>query len=216
MKITGSYTFDAPQQDVWDLLMDPNVIAKAMPGVDQFTPVGPNQYETQMKVGLGAVSGQYAARFTLSEINPITSYKMTINGKGQRGFVNGTGEVRLEPDGDKTICHYVGDAALGGQLAGVAQRLVEGAGRTVINQGFKSLDAQLAQRRAPAIAAPTMEAPAGPAPEAAPGVAPTPSPAPTWAPPAPTPSAVPTNPFLWIVVGAVGMAIILWLFDRRK
>ncbi len=180
MKITGSYTFDAPQQDVWDLLMDPHVIAKAMPGVDQFTPVGPNQYEAQMKVGLGAVSGQYAARFTLSDINPITSYTMTINGKGQRGFVNGTGEVRLEPDGDKTICHYVGDAALGGQLAGVAQRLVEGAGRTVINQGFKSLDAELAQR------------------------------------PAPAPSAVPSNPFLWIVVGAVGMAIILWLFDRRK
>ncbi len=213
MKITGSYTFDAPQQDVWDLLMDPNVIAKAMPGVDQFTPVGPNQYEAQMKVGLGAVSGQYAARFTLSNIDPITSYTMTINGKGQRGFVNGTGEVRLEPDGDKTICHYVGDAALGGQLAGVAQRLVEGAGRTVINQGFKSLDAQLAQRRAPAIAPPAEVAPA---PEAAPGAAPTPPPAPIWTRPAPAPSGVPTNPFLWIVVGAVGMAIILWLFDRRK
>lgn len=213
MKITGSYTFDAPQQDVWDLLMDPHVIAKAMPGVDQFTPVGPNQYEAQMKVGLGAVSGQYAARFTLSDINPITSYTMTINGKGQRGFVNGTGEVRLEPDGDKTICHYVGDAALGGQLAGVAQRLVEGAGRTVINQGFKSLDAELAQRRAPAIAPPAEVAPA---PEGAPGAAPTPTPAPIWTRPAPTPSAVPSNPFLWIVVGAVGMAIILWLFDRRK
>ncbi|MCW5882133.1 MAG: SRPBCC family protein [Anaerolineae bacterium] len=213
MKITGSYTFDAPQQDVWDLLMDPHVIAKAMPGVDQFTPVGPNQYEAQMKVGLGAVSGQYAARFTLSDINPITSYTMTINGKGQRGFVNGTGEVRLEPDGDKTICHYVGDAALGGQLAGVAQRLVEGAGRTVINQGFKSLDAELAQRRAPAIAPPAEVAPA---PEGAPGAAPTPTPAPIWTRPAPAPSAVPSNPFLWIVVGAVGMAIILWLFDRRK
>ena len=213
MKITGSYTFDAPQQDVWDLLMDPNVIAKAMPGVDQFTPVGPNQYEAQMKVGLGAVSGQYAARFTLSNIDPITSYTMTINGKGQRGFVNGTGEVRLEPDGDKTICHYVGDAALGGQLAGVAQRLVEGAGRTVINQGFKSLDAELAQRRAPAIAPPAEVAPA---PEGAPGAAPTPTPAPIWTRPAPAPSAVPSNPFLWIVVGAVGMAIILWLFDRRK
>ena len=213
MKISGSYTFNAPQDEVWALLMDPNAISKAIPGVDHFEPVGDNVYEAQLKLGLGAVSGQYSGRITLTDIEAPTHYKMTIGGKGQRGFVNASGTIDLVAQDERTLCNYAGDAALGGQLAGVAQRLVEGAGRTVINQGFKSLDAELAQRRAPAIAPPAEVAPA---PEGAPGAAPTPTPAPIWTRPAPAPSAVPSNPFLWIVVGAVGMAIILWLFDRRK
>lgn len=216
MKITGSYTFDAPQQDVWDLLMDPNVIARALPGVDHLTPVGPNEYEANMKVGLGAVGGQYAARFSLTEIVPPTSYRMTISGKGQRGFVNGTGAITLEPASDQTIVHYVGDAALGGQLAGVAQRLVEGAARTVINQGLRTLDGQLAERRAAALAPATPPAPAEVQPtEGAPIPPPTP---PTFTPPprpTPAPAFPPASPIVWFIAGAAFMAIVLRLFRRK-
>ena len=187
MKIHGSYTFDAPQDEVWALLMDPQAIAKAIPGVENFHPVGENDYEAQIKLGLGAISGQYAGRVTISDVDAPTHYKMTVGGKGQRGFVNGAGSITLEPQDAKTVVHYTGDAALGGQLAGIGQRLVEGAARTIINQGFKSLESQLAERRAAVAPVPAPEVEVPTAPEVAPEVTPeiTPEVSPEAAVPAP-------------------------------
>lgn len=209
MKISGSYTFDAPQEEVWALLMDPGAISKAIPGVESFTPVGDNDYEAQLKLGIGAISGQYAGRVTITDIQPPTHYKMTIGGKGQRGFVNGTGEINLEPQDSKTVIHYTGDAALGGQLAGIGQRLIEGAARTLINQGLKSLEGQLAERRAAMPApAPVEEAPA---PEMA---APVPATRPTPQPPAPVPAGRGGIPMSWVIIGAIIIAILLYLLFR--
>ncbi|MCW5853154.1 MAG: carbon monoxide dehydrogenase subunit G [Anaerolineae bacterium] len=232
MKIHGSYTFDAPQDEVWALLMDPQAIAKAIPGVENFHPIGENDYEAQLKLGLGAISGQYAGRVTISDVDAPTHYKMTVGGKGQRGFVNGHGEINLEPQDAKTVVHYTGDAALGGQLAGIGQRLVEGAARTLINQGFKSLEAQLVDRRAAVAPAPTpvpeIETP--PAPEVAPEVtpeaaAPTPErapeapvplapPAPRPVAPAPPPAPQPALPITWVIIGAIIIIILLILLFR--
>lgn len=227
MKISGSYTFNAPQDEVWALLMDPQAIAKAIPGVENFHEVSENDYEAQIKLGIGAISGQYAGRVTITDVQPPTHYKMTVGGKGQRGFVNGAGEINLEPQDDKTVVHYTGDAALGGQLAGIGQRLVEGAARTIINQGFKSLEGQLAERRAaaaPPIPAPEPEVLPTPTPEAPPAVpteaaAPTPSPvAPVPAtrptPPAPVPAAGPAIPITWVILGAIIIIILLILLFR--
>ncbi len=223
MKISGSYTFDAPQDDVWALLMDPDAISQAIPGVEKFHAVGENDYETHLKIGLGAVSGQYTGRVTLSDIDAPTHYHMKIGGKGQRGFVNGEGTITLEPQNGKTVVHYTGDAALGGQLAGVAQRLVEGAARTLINQGFKSLEAQLAARRAAvpapeAAPAPTPEAAPVPAPEAAPTVPPSAAypPPPPPPPPVELPSAVPAIPTRWLIAGGLALVLVLWLLLRRR
>ncbi|MFN8470603.1 MAG: carbon monoxide dehydrogenase subunit G [Anaerolineae bacterium] len=200
MKISGSYTFNAPQDEVWALLMDPNAIAKAIPGVDHFEPVGDNTYEAQLKLGLGAVSGQYSGRISLSDIESPTHYKMTIGGKGQRGFVNASGTVDLVGQEAITLVNYVGDAALGGQLAGVSQRLMEGAAKTIINQGFKSLDSQLAERRAAA---------ALPIPEAV-GPAARPVSPPPYAPP----SGVPGLPWPWVMVAAVATILLIWILRR--
>ncbi|MFN8496506.1 MAG: carbon monoxide dehydrogenase subunit G [Anaerolineae bacterium] len=201
MKISGSYTFNAPQDEVWALLMDPDAIAKAIPGVDHFAPVGDHIYEAQIKLGLGAVSGQYSARITLSDIEAPIHYKMTIGGKGQRGFVNASGTIDLVPQDDRTLCNYAGDAALGGQLAGVSQRLMEGAAKTIIAQGFKSLDGQLAERRA-AAAVPAIPEGVGPA---ARPVSPPPY--------APAPAA-PSVAWPWVGVAAVATILLIWLLRR--
>ena len=233
MKIHGSYTFDAPQDEVWALLMDPQAIAKAIPGVENFHPIGENDYEAQLKLGLGAISGQYAGRVTITDVDAPTYYKMTIGGKGQRGFVNGSGSITLEPQDTKTVVHYMGDAALGGQLAGIGQRLVEGAARTLINQGFKSLEGQLAERRAAVAPAPTPapEVEAPPAPEVTPEVtpeaaapppapaapapaAPAPVPAPRPPVPAPPPMPGPALPITWVIIGAIVIIVLLILLFR--
>lgn len=234
MKISGSYTFNAPQDEVWALLMDPQVISKAIPGVENFHEVAENDYEAQIKLGIGAISGQYAGRVTITDVQPPTHYKMTVGGKGQRGFVNGTGEINLEPQEGKTVVHYTGDAALGGQLAGIGQRLIEGAARTIINQGFKSLEGQLAERRAAAlpptvapepevapevapppvpeaVTPPVVETPT-PAPVAPAPAAPVPAPRPT--PPAPVPAAGPAIPITWVILGAIVIIILLILLFR--
>jgi len=203
--------------------MDPNAISKAIPGVENFTTVGENDYETQLKLGVGAISGQYSGRVTITDVDAPTYYKMKVGGKGQRGFVNGEGSVTLEPQGEKTVVNYTGDAALGGQLAGIGQRLVEGAARTVINQGFKSLEGQLAERRAatPTAVDPSAEGSSESATPAAvsEGVRPTapasPPPATSFtqsSPPTASRSSIPTS---WIVA-AIAILGILYLFLRGR
>ncbi len=205
MKISGSYTFNAPQDEVWALLMDPDAIAKAIPGVDHFEPVGDHVYEAQLKLGLGAVSGQYSGRVSLSEIEAPSHYKMTVGGKGQRGFVNASGSVDLVGQDAQTLLNYTGDAAIGGQLAGVSQRLVEGAAKTMINQGFKSLEAQLTERRAAAAAA------AAPPPVSETGAS---TPRPVSPPPYAPPPAAPAVPWTWAAIGVFATLLLIWILRR--
>ncbi len=154
MKLKGSHTFQAPRQTVWDLLMNPDVIARILPGVETFTPLGQDEYQAKINLGIGAVKGEYTGRVTLRDIIPPTYYKLVLNSNSQRGFVKGEGALNLEEQGGVTVLNYEGEAQIGGQLAGVGQRLLEGAARTLINQGFKALEAEIEARQAaaPAVA----------------------------------------------------------------
>jgi len=162
MNVKGSYTFRAPRQLVWDLLMDPDVIAKVLPGVQSFSPVGQDEYQARVNLGIGVVKGEYTGHVALRDIVPPTGYRLILNGNSQRGFVKGEGSLELVEQGGTTVLNYAGNAQIGGQLAGVGQRLLESAARTLIGQGFKALEAELEARQAAAgaPAAPPSLAPA--------------------------------------------------------
>ena len=95
MDISGSYTFNAPPDRVWALLMDPAVISSCIPGCDTFEPTGPDTYRVQLTVAMAAITGTYDGTVTLADQVPPTSYRLVAEGKGRPGFLNGSSDVTL-------------------------------------------------------------------------------------------------------------------------
>src|SRR5512144_1521369 len=117
MKIEGDYAFEAPRDVVWDVLLDPQLLARVLPGCEGLDPLGNDQYKAVLKIQIGPVQGVFEGTVTLLDIHKPDSYRMEINGKGAPGFVKGSGTVRLEEQAPTTTMRSVGDAQVGGKIA---------------------------------------------------------------------------------------------------
>lgn len=148
MKITGEYLFEGPQDIVWDALMDPDVLASALPGCEKLERVGEDEYEGALEIRIGPVQGAFKGRVKLSDIRKPDSYTMRVDGQGASGFVNATGHLKLRPENGGTHADYEGDAQVGGRLAAVGQRLVESSAKSVIRQSLDGLNAAVKARAA--------------------------------------------------------------------
>ncbi len=147
MRIAGNYTFEATRTEVWEALNDPDVLARTIPGCQRLEQVGEAEFESTLKVGLQAVRGTYHGRVKIEDPQPPLSYHIAVDGKGNNGFLKGQGTISLREDGVNTILDYGGEAQVGGTIASVGQRLLDGAARTLINQSLKALAAQIEARR---------------------------------------------------------------------
>lgn len=200
MQIQGTHTFKAPRQVVWDALMDPTLLAMALPGGEALEQVGENEYKATMNVRVGPVQGKFEGKIELTNIEKPDSYHMAVSGQGAPGFLNGGGTVRLEEAGAETLMHYTGDVQVGGKIAGVGQRLIDSTAKSLIRQGLAALDGQIAARAAAAPVAPPMVEPAPVAVETPVAAATTPAPSVSPAPaPAPAPAAAAPAPGLAVV-----------------
>src|SRR5258706_4964060 len=190
VKISGSHTIDAPQEQVWAALNDMEVLARIDPGCERLEQTGENEFEGTVKIGIQAIKGTYSGRIRLEDIQPPHHYKLVASGRSANGVVDGAGTVDLSEEDGKTVLKYNGDAQIGGMLASVGQRLIEGASKQMINQSIKALIEQIAQRTNGANGA-NDEPAAAVAPAAAPDTAPAASRPPQAA---PAPSAAPPPP----------------------
>jgi carbon monoxide dehydrogenase subunit G len=146
VKITGTYTIDAPQEQVWAALNDIEVLARIVPGCERLDQIGENQYEGTVKIGIQAIKGTYNGRIRIEDIQAPHHYKLVASGRSANGVVDGAGTVDLAEQDGKTILTYGGDAQIGGMLASVGQRLIEGASKQMINQSLKALVEQITLR----------------------------------------------------------------------
>lgn len=162
MEVAGDYTFDAPQDMVWDALRDPNVLGSVMPGGKGFEQTAENQYSGTLEVKVGPVQGTFQGQIKLSDLVPPQSYKIEVDGKGATGFVKATGSLLLEPHDAQTSMKYSGQAQVGGRIASVGQRLIDSAARSIIRQSLEAMNAylkaQVALKPAAAIAEPELVA----------------------------------------------------------
>ncbi len=143
MRLKGSYRFRAAIDRVWGALMNPQVIARLLPGIERLEPVGENAYEAEMRLGVGPISGRYKARITLSEIDPPNHYRIRIQAQGPQGTVDANGVIDLTADGGETVMHYEGEATVTGLLMSLGARLLEPTAQMLVSQGLKNLEAQL-------------------------------------------------------------------------
>ena len=134
------------------LVRDPEVLGSALPGTQELEQISENEYAGKMHVRIGPVSGVFAGRIVVSDEVPPESYTLAVEGRGAPGFATGSGHVKLlEAEEGKTLMQYEGEMQVGGRIAGVGQRLIDTASRSMINQGLESLNNALkAQQRAEA------------------------------------------------------------------
>ena len=124
MKIDGTYTFNASREEIWESMLDPEVLSRTLPGVQELDKIGENQYKAKMKIRIGPVQGLFMGTVNLSQLQPPVSCHLEVDGKGAQGFVKGEGDLELEEQGDTTLMKYSGDVQVGGRLASVGQRLM--------------------------------------------------------------------------------------------
>ena len=156
MIVDGEHTFSAPRAVVWELLQDPEVMAKAMPGARRLVRTEEGTYEGVLRIGVGPVTAaEWSLTVALRDLVPPERYTMQIDSKGALGFTRGTALVELLEEGEgATRMRYHADLQVGGKVAGVGQRLLDQVAKLLTRQGLDALtremDARLAGGAAPA------------------------------------------------------------------
>lgn len=142
MKIEGMRKIDVPRDRVFVALIDPAVLQKCIPGCEQMEKTGDNAYNAKLTAGVGSIKGIFTATVSVENIKAPESYTLVVEGKGQKGFVKGTGELSLTEVDDGTSIHYEGEVSVGGLLASVGQRMIKGAANMMAKKFLRRIERQ--------------------------------------------------------------------------
>ena len=144
MKLSDEKRIEASREDVWDGLNDVDVLKQSIPGCESLERVGDNQFEAEVRAKVGPVKAKFKGNVTLSDLNPPESYRISGEGKGgAAGFAKGGATVTLVEDGAATILKYDVDADVGGKLAQIGGRLLEGTSKKLAGEFFDNFEAAL-------------------------------------------------------------------------
>lgn len=138
MEMTGEQLVPLPQQATWEALNDTQVLKECVPGCESLEKLADNQYQLTMTSRIGPVSARFKGVMTLRDIDPPNGYTMIFEGQGGvAGFAKGEASVTLEPEGDATRLKYTAKAMVGGKIAQLGARLIDGVARKLSNEFFK-------------------------------------------------------------------------------
>ncbi|MBB5427531.1 hypothetical protein HDG40_005710 [Paraburkholderia sp. JPY158] len=145
MELSETHTLPVAQQQTWDALNDTEILRACIPGCESIDPDGENAYLVTLSAAVGPVKARFKGRMQLTDIDAPNAYTIVFEGQGgAAGFAKGNTQVTLEADGDAaTKLSYTAHAQVGGKLAQIGSRLVDGAARKIAGEFFKRLSAQL-------------------------------------------------------------------------
>jgi carbon monoxide dehydrogenase subunit G len=231
MDMTGEYRIPAPRQRVWEALNDPTILQQCIPGCEEIERTTPTEWNAKVRAKVGPVSAAFKGKVTLTDLDPPNGYRITGEGTGgAAGFAKGGAQVRLADDGEGTLLSYVVNAQVGGKLAQIGSRLVDGTARKMAEEFFTRF-ATIVGGPPPAPAVEADVSPIGPGLDeraaaalasegnipyvagagVAPGEPPAATPiAPTSVPPVSARGSLP--PWAWVTGLAILVAILLWFF----
>ena len=127
MDMSGEFRIPASREAVWKALNDPEILKQCIPGCEELTKNSDTEFVARVVAKVGPVKAGFSGKVTLSDLDPPNGYKITGEGQGgAAGFAKGGADVRLEPDGNGTLLKYTVNAAIGGKLAQIGARLVDG------------------------------------------------------------------------------------------
>jgi carbon monoxide dehydrogenase subunit G len=137
MDIKGEYRIAAPREKVFAALNDPEVLKACIPGCESLDKASDTEMSAKVRLRIGPVSAAFSGKVTLSDIDPPNGYKISGEGQGGvAGFAKGGAVVKLTDDGGVTVLAYDVDAQVGGKIAQIGARLIQGTARKLADQFF--------------------------------------------------------------------------------
>lgn len=145
MEFTGSYIIPANPSAVWNALDDPEVLKKCVPGCETLAKTDPTHFVATAKLKIGPMSATFKGAIALTELDPPRRCVLIGEGQGGvAGFAKGAAEVLLTQEGTGTRLDYKAKTTVGGKLAQVGQRLIDGAARQIADAFFARFSAEVA------------------------------------------------------------------------
>lgn len=139
MKIAGSTRLAMPPERAYEMMQDPDVLARTMPGCESVEMVGADEYSMKIKMAMASLSGTFEGKVRITDQTPPTSFKLTVEGTGKTGFMRGEGLLKLSAAEGGADVAYEGDVRVGGTIAAVGQRLIDATARMLIKEFFEKL-----------------------------------------------------------------------------
>jgi carbon monoxide dehydrogenase subunit G len=145
MTMSGEYQLAATREAVWQKLNDPLVLKSCIPGCEQLEKTSDTEFEAVATIKIGPVKARFKGKVTLSDLDPPNGYRISGQGEGGvAGFAKGGAVVKLTPKDGGTLLAYDVDAQIGGKLAQLGQRLVNGASKKLADEFFVKFAANVA------------------------------------------------------------------------
>jgi len=142
MTMNGEYQLAVPRETVWAKLNDTEILKACIPGCEQFDKLSDTEFQAVSTTKIGPVKAKFKGKVTLSDLDPPNGYKISGQGDGGvAGFAKGGATVKLEPKEGGTLLSYTVEAHIGGKLAQLGQRLINGAAKKMADEFFKKFAA---------------------------------------------------------------------------
>ena len=147
MKVSGSYKLPADPDTVWAVLLDPDALAKSIPGAKSLTPDGENAYTVDLSVGVATIRGDYSGRVEIVDREPGTSFRLNVDGKGAKGAIQGSALFTLrESKPGETEVQVEGEGQIAGLFSRVGQRMLGGVAKLLRKQFCAGMKKQVQAR----------------------------------------------------------------------
>jgi len=143
VKLAATYSIAAPRDKVFTLITDPAVLQRCIEGCEKMVKTGEDSYDAHLTIGIAGLKGNYVGKVQIKDKLVPESYTLVVEGKGKPGFVKGTAQIKLTDKGGQTELRCESDAQVGGLIAAVGSRLVEAAGKRMMDEFFKKFGEQV-------------------------------------------------------------------------
>ena len=144
MHLNGEIRIEAPREQVYAALNDPDILRKSIPGCEEIEQVSETELISTVVTKIGPIKARFKGQVTLSDLNPPNSYTISGQGKGgSAGFAKGSAKIVLEEDGGATVMRYEVQIDVGGKLAQLGGRLIEGTAKKLADDFFTKLNKEI-------------------------------------------------------------------------
>ena len=136
MKLAGSYKLNVKKEVVWKALNDPEILKKCIPGCEVFEKESNTVFNVTATNQIGPMNATFSGKLSLSHIQENRTYKLSGEGQSSVGFANGIADVKLTEENGLTILNYEVDITVGGKVAQLGSRLINGIAKKMSDYFF--------------------------------------------------------------------------------
>ena len=138
IRLENEYHIDLDQENVWKAINNPEILSEILPNCESLEPISEHQFTAHIKVKIGPISSKFKSTLELFDLKEPDGYKFRVQGSGKKGSMNGQGEIKLLSNGSGTGFTFIAEGKVTGLIARVGQRLIEAAGKKLMDQGFEN------------------------------------------------------------------------------